>query len=323
MRAGNEKTKNAPAAAAFFLAVGLAVVATATAAAKPSKPVMGRDFPRVQVIPLPDGQASFRVNGVEKLRYYYAPRFIRPFWFPVIGPSGRSLTRMGHPHDPNSHSHHRSLWIAHQSVNGLNFWTDRTQTRIVHERILGFEDGPESAAMSVRNRWVDGEGKRLLTEERTTRLTPLANGELFVDIALVFKATGGPVTFGKTPFGFLGVRVAKTIGVNDGGGTIRNSEGGVNEKQVIWKRARWVDYSGPTTPEAVEGITLMDHPSNPRCPTYFHVRNDGWMGASFCYAEPFVLGAGESLRLRYRLYVHRGAPSPEKIDALWRRFAAE
>ena len=33
-------------------------------------------------------------------------------------------------------------------------------------------------------------------------------------------------------------------GVHDGGGTIRNSEGGVNEAGVFWKPARWCDYSG-------------------------------------------------------------------------------
>ena len=46
----------------------------------------------------------------------------------------------------------------------------------------------------------------------------------------------------------IGVRMAKTIGVLDGGGRIRNSEGGVDEKGTFWKRARWVDYSGQIAP---------------------------------------------------------------------------
>jgi hypothetical protein len=177
--------------------------------------------------------------------------------------------------------------------------------------------------MRVRNRWLDGNGKRLVTEERTTRLRPLAGGELFVDIELKFIATDGPTTFGKTPFGFLGVRVAKTMGVHDGGGVIRNSEGGVGEGEILWKRARWVDYSGPITPDTENGITLMDHPSNPRHPTYYHVRGDGWMGASFCYAEPCALAAKESLALRYRLYVHRGKPPVDYLKRRWKQFAQE
>ena len=42
----------------------------------------------------------------------------------------------------------------------------------------------------------------------------------------------------------MSVRMAKTIGVIDGGGRILNSEGQLNEKEVFRKPARWVDYSG-------------------------------------------------------------------------------
>jgi hypothetical protein len=65
---------------------------------------------------------------------------------------------------------------------------------------------------------------------------------------------GGAVTLGQTPFGLLGVRMAKSIGVADGGGRILNSEGGVNEVGCFRKAARWVDYSGPVTADVDEGI---------------------------------------------------------------------
>jgi len=115
--------------------------------------------------------------------------------------------------------------------------------------------------------------------------------------------------------------MAKTIGVHDGGGMIRNSEGGVNEAGVFWKPARWVDYSGPITPEAVEGLTLMDHPRNPNHPSVFHVRNDGWMGASLTFSNPRILEPGKPLRLCYGLYVHRGLPTKEQLDRRWTGFS--
>jgi hypothetical protein len=111
--------------------------------------------------------------------------------------------------------------------------------------------------------------------------------------------------------------MAKTVGVNDGGGTIRNSAGAVNEKDIFCKPARWVDYSGPITSTATEGVTLFDHPKNPNHPTIFHVRNDGWMGASLTQREPRTIRAGEPLALRYGLLVHRGQPSVNDIE---RRF---
>src|SRR4030095_844411 len=116
------------------------------------------------------------------------------------------------------------------------------------------------------------------------RTLPKDEWLLIMDVQL--DARNGPVTLGKTPFGLIGVRMAKTIGVNDGGGTIRNSEGAVNESEVFWKTARWVDYSGPITARASEGIVLMDHPDNPHHPAVYHVRNDGWMGASLTFAGP-------------------------------------
>lgn len=262
--------------------------AAAAESAAPSERIA--PFPRVQAVPLADDQASLQIDGVERLRLHYAARHERPFWYPLIGPAGRPVTRITHPHDPHGHRHHQSIWVAHHDVNGMSFWSGQTGTRIRCERVEAFDDGPDAAAVTLRNHWLDPDKRIVLTETRTTRLRPLPDGESLVEITLVFTASHGPVTFGKTPFGFLGVRVAKMMGVHDGGGTIRNSQGGVNEKGVFWKPARWVDYSGRVAPETVNGITLMDHPTNPRHPSYFHVRDDGWMGTSFCLYEPYTRG---------------------------------
>ena len=37
---------------------------------------------------------------------------------------------MGHPHDPVGHSHHNSVWIAHESVNGESFWVHSLSLRL-------------------------------------------------------------------------------------------------------------------------------------------------------------------------------------------------
>ena len=280
-------------------------------------PILGHSapFPTAQAIPLPNQEISFQRDGDEIARYHFGPDLRRPFVFPVIGPSGRSLTRMGHPHDPESHSHHNSIWISHHDVNGVSFWDDRAKGRIVHRRVLRFDDGSDAAAVLTENAWI-ASNTVLLIERRLTHTQLLPDKEWLLTIDLELRPASGDVTFGKTPFGLIGVRMAKTIGVTDGGGRILNSEGAVNEPAVLWKKARWVDYSGPISPKATEGISLMDHPANPNHPATFHVRNDGWIGASLTFDAPLTISTNQPLKLKYACYIH-ARPS---TNAIWRVF---
>ena len=267
---------------------------------------------------MPGACVAFEVDGEKAAAYHYGPGYSRPFVFPLVGPAGYRVTRLGHPHDPEGHSHHLSVWVGHRAVNGVNFWEDG-EGRIVHDRIEALSDGPRAATLVVRNTWRDGNGNALVQERRSLTLHALPENERCLDITLELRPAGGPVTFGATPFGFLGIRVAKTMSVNDGDGIIRNSEGGVNEEEVFWKPARWVDYSGGVAPGVRNGIALFDHPGNPGHPTCFHVRNDGWMGPSACKETPCVLGKDAVLTLRYRIYVHGPlGPDTEGVGEQWR-----
>ena len=285
-----------------------------------------RPVPLVQAVPQPYEQVSFQCDGQERARLHFGPGLNRPFVFPLMGPSGRSVTRMGHPHDPVGHSHHNSVWISHHDVNGCSFWADRgtNQGRIVGRRLEKLEDGDTRAAAIIVNHWLDQQGKVLLEERRRVGLESLPGGESLLVLDLRFEAKAGQVTLGKTPFGLVGVRMAKTIGIADGGGTIRNSEGHVDEQGdqgCFWKRARWCDYSGPIAPGKIEGATLFDHPANPNHPTFFHVRSDGWMGSSFTHDAPRVVEPGRPLQLRYAVYVHAGVLAREILQERWAHFA--
>lgn len=305
-----------------LLAVGLV---SAQASAQVSLPNV-KPIPLVQALPQPYEQVSFQRDGVELARLHFGPGLNRPFVFPLLGPSGRSVTRMGHPHDPVGHSHHNAVWVSHHDVNGWSFWADRgtNQGRIVGQRLEKLDDSDTGAGATIFNHWVDKSGKVLLEERRRVSLELLPNHESLLVLDLRFEAKGAAVTFGKTPFGLVGVRMAKSIGIADGGGTIRNSEGNVDEQGdngCFWKRARWCDYSGPMLPGKSEGATLLDHPANPNHPTFFHVRSDGWMGTSFTHDAARVVEPGKPLQLRYAVYVHAGVPAREALQRRWESFA--
>src|SRR5262245_30435114 len=126
---------------------------------------MSIHVPRIQLIPLPEEQVSFQVAGRERLRWHFGRRYPRPFFYPLIGPHGESVTRMGHPAAPD-HEHHRSLWFGHHDVAGLGFWNDQSgPQQIRQEEWVHYQDGDDEAGMVVRLGWFDAHGVRLLRQE--------------------------------------------------------------------------------------------------------------------------------------------------------------
>jgi hypothetical protein len=304
------------------LALVLAAVAP-WAAAEDLPPV-----PRVQAVPLPHHVTSFRLDDRELVALHHDPRDMRPFWHPLRGSHEPSLTRMGHPHDPAGHSHHNSLWISHNALNGLDFWGDRAprQGRIVTVEVPreAYTEGDDAASMRMVNHWLAAEdGAVVAIERRRTEVRPLAGaGDWLLVIDLEFAPPPGrTLTFGATGFGPVGVRMARSIGVHDGGGRILNSAGERNEPEAFRRPARWCDYAGRITndPAGFGGVALLNHPGNPHHPTAFHVRDDGWMGCCLSLEEPVTVAEGGTLRLRYGVWVHDGIPDAAAVE---RRFAA-
>src|SRR5947209_7911504 len=216
---------------------------------------MAFEFPRCQVVPLPDHQVSLQVDGTERLRWHHGPSSPRPFFYPLLGPSGSSLTRMGHPGAPD-HDHHRSIWFAHAKVLGIDFWIEQVESRIRQKGWLQYQDSDAEAVMAVLLGWFDGhDPKELLEQELIAGLRPGTDGETFLELQATFRPTAESLEFGQTNFGFLAVRVAKNLSVHFGGGEITSSEKLKGEPALFGKAARWVDYSGPVPKGGIEGIT--------------------------------------------------------------------
>ncbi len=310
---------------ALFCLLSLALPGS-TLPGQEAKPAYTPD--RCELIPLPDHQVSFQIDGIETTRWHFDPKYPRPFFYPFNGPSGSALTRMGHPGAQN-HDHHRSIWFAHNKVNGLDFWAENTGATIRQKFWYRYRDGNSEAIMASALGWFDATGKELMEQDLVAATIPLENGEHLLELQITMRPAAGQetVTLDKTNFGFLAVRVAKSLSQYFGGGELTNSEGAVGEEAIFGKPARWMDYSGPVTVGTGkdrrtlnEGITYFDHPENPRYPTAWHVRSDGWMGASFCLNEGFTITAGSTLTLRYLLYAHSGKCDPDKAAPIAESF---
>jgi hypothetical protein len=308
----------------------LAILFLFTSAAVAQLPAT-KPVPRMQAVPMPHHITSLQLDGRELTACHFDPQDMRPFWYPVRTSCALSLTRMGHPHDPLTHGHHNSIWIAHNLLNDIDFWSDQAkkQGRIVTVEVSreGYEDSDEFTSMRMVNHWINEADKAVqLFEVRRTEVRPLEGAKSWLMILdLEFSPPKGKAaTFGATGFGLVAVRMARSIGVSDGSGRILNSEGQINEQQMFRKPARWCDYSGRITndTDGFGGITLMNHPMNPHNPTAFHVRNDGWMGCCLSLDSAVEVREEKKLRVRYALWVHDGVATQEQSEAKWKAFTA-
>ena len=105
-------------------------------------------------------------------------------------------------------------------------------------------------------------------------------------------------------------------------GEFLDADGRSDVDEIFGNTSRWCGFSGRHSEDGqVYGITVIDHPQNPRHPTSWWVRNRKdfcLLHPSPCYHEPFELSPGEPLTLQYRIVLHRGPVPPDIIEeAAW------
>lgn len=289
-----------------------------------------------------EDRMAVAIDGAEFTSYVFKGHD-KPILYPLRGPGGVPLTRSwpvekGVAGEPQDHPHHESLWFTHGSVNGLDFWAPRSHgagpdgpvPHVEHVSIDRCESG-ERALLGTTSRWVDAEGKPVLTEHRTM-IFSADEAARSIEVRLDLVADAGPVTFGDTKEGSFALRVRPQLqpkdsnGSQGAGGRLVNSEGLVDA--AAWgKRARWVDYSGVIDGKRF-GIAMLDHPSNLRHPTWWHAREYGLSGANPFGIHDFAgepegtgnhtMASGETLSLRYLVVFHEGDADAADIHGRWK-----
>ena len=294
-------------------------------------------------------KVRIEINGEHFTDYCFkgAPHV---YFHPLLGPGGAKMTRAWPmedvPGEEHDHKHHRSLWYSHGAVNGIDFWAEGDKSgKILHDKFLEVKGGADSGVIRSTCKWVAPSGETTMTDERVFRVYARPGSERLFDFEITLKAGDRDVVLGDTKEGTMAVRVNESMRgtlprkpgerkTPVGKGRIVQSTGtqssGEGDDKAWGKRAAWCDYSGPVDGKTF-GIAIFDHPSNPKHPTWWHVREYGLFAANPFGVHDFerqppgtgnlTIEAKKSVTFKYRFLIHEGDEKEAKVAERYKQYS--
>ena len=283
------------------------------------------------------------IGGRPFTAFYFPAAIAKPYLSPLRSAQGTIVTR-GFPMDPvpgedHDEPHQRAMYFAHGDINGYDFWgeaafprwsphSQATFGRTVFRKLDEMRGGPDSGTLQAEFDLGTADGQVIAAETQAYTFRGDERSRI-VDCQFIISANHGPVKMGDTKEGTFAIRVVKAL--DSPPGRMVNSDGAVGEQGIWGKRADWVDYDGSVAGEDV-GIAIFDSPGNLRHPTYWHARHYGLFavnpfGVKEFTRDPhqdgsYLIAAGASLRLRYRVFIHHGDFREAGVADAYRQYAA-
>lgn len=294
---------------------------------------------QVQVKQSPD-RISVTIDGKPFTEFFVGADAVKPYLHPLRSASGKIVTR-SYPMETvegeaKDHPHHRGLWFTHGLVNEVDFWANEKNQKgagkagrgvIITRRITAVESGKKKGTIGANFEWQEPSGKGLLAEQR--KMTFYSHPtQRWIDFDITLTALED-VVFGDTKEGTFAIRLTTSLEEKHSG-KMHSADGKAGEKEVWGKRSPWLDYDGVVDGEKL-GLAILDHPSNPRHPTYWHSRGYGLYAANPFGVRDFErdktksgdmqLAKGGVVRFRYRLIIHPGDAAEAKIADEFKKYA--
>jgi len=307
-------------------------------------------------------RADVSIDGQPFTSYIWPTTLKKPVLYPLRSAKGTIVTRgfplEQRPGERVDHPHHAGLWFNYENVNGIDFWNNSDAIKpenapkmgtILHRSIASAKSGAQQGELEVETEWVTFD-KKVLIKEHTQFVFRGGPGFRSVDRITTLSALDSKVDFKDEKDGMLGLRVIRALeipsdkpevytdasgrpttvakldntGVN---GTYLTSEG--KKGDAAWgTRGRWCNLSGLVGDEPVT-ITILDYPSNPGFPTYWHARGYGLFAANPLGQKVFSEGKQElnfslapntSATFRYRILISSAIATAEATEAAYKDF---
>lgn len=261
------------------------------------------------------------IDGKFFTSYIFSEDEKYPFFYPVNGPvTGGSVTSMRNAVYP----HHTSLFFGCDLVNGGNYWQEGLERgRIISVNARIEKEGGDTVVISDECIWSRPGALSPVKDTRRYTITAPAPDRTIIDVEITML-TLMDVHIRKTNHSLFSARLAADISVTNGG-TMINAEGAKSEKDTFGKRSPWIDFYGKRG-NAVEGLAIMQHPSNPWYPAPWFTRDYGFISPTPMYwpenGEETFLKNGTSLVLRYRVLVHAGDNIQADIAGEFKKYSS-
>ncbi len=245
-----------------------------------------------------------------------------PFFYPVNGPvSGGSVTSMRNGEYP----HHSSLFFGCDLVNGGNYWQEGLERgRIISVNAQIKKQGGDTVLITDECIWSRPGAISPVKDTRKILITSPSATVNQIDVEIVMEMLID-VTIKKTNHSLFSARMAADLSVKNGG-TMINAEGAKSEKDTFGKSSPWIDFYGKRG-DAIEGLAIFQHPSNPWYPSPWFTRDYGFMSPTPMYwpanETDTFMKKGTVLTLRYRVLVHSGDHNQVKIAEAFEKYKNE
>lgn len=305
------------------------------------------------------------IGGKYFTSYNYSKNIDKPVLYPLQTASGLLVSR-GFPLAPRAgervdHPHHIGMWFNYGDVNGLDFWNnsyaipDSAKPKygsIHHQQVVKTEGGKASGTLVVTANWDDHKGKTLLKEDTRFVFSGDATHRI-IDRITTLTAQKERVIFTDNKEGVLGIRVARELEIpaekaevfTDAQGNptkvaVLNNEGvtgnfltseGKTGNDAWGTRGKWCLMYGKKENQNIS-VAIIDHPSNPGYPTYWHARGYGLFAANTLGQDALsggkeklnlALEPGKSATFRYRVIITNGTiPAKADLDKIAASFAS-
>ena len=290
------------------------------------------------------------IGGKPFTTYKFAPMFSKAFMEPLRDAHGNIVTRQlavgntippGHEHDRGFEPHQRALYFGHGDIDGYSFWIEQAFNkyyghgknsnkygRMVFLKLDEMQSGSSSGVIRATFD-LEGYGQKPFARETQEYKFSGDKNTRIIDCEYIIKAGSQPVTFGDTKEGTFAVRLNPKLDAPMG--KMVDSKDRHGEAQVWGKRANWVDVDGVINGQEL-GVAIFDSPDSFRHPTNWHARGYGLLaanpfGLSYFYNDPkrngsYTLPAGQSIRFRYRVFIHEGTYKDAGIAKAYSDYAA-